>query len=161
MRDTECVPFLQWALPQLGFRWPGFRKVRGQVCKRIGRRLHELGLSDLQKYQQFLASHPEEWSMLDGLCRITISRFCRDRRVFRTLTTEVLPRLARQVQAANLETLEAWSAGCGAGEEPYSLTVLAEEQGDPVPFTFTTGIGGGSSCDSRICVGKCPGDPFT
>jgi chemotaxis protein methyltransferase CheR len=33
MSDQECVEFLQWALPQLGLRWPGFRKVRRQARK--------------------------------------------------------------------------------------------------------------------------------
>jgi chemotaxis protein methyltransferase CheR len=116
----------------MGFRWPGFRRVRGQVCKRIGRRLHELGLGNLRAYQQYLAGHADEWQTLDGLCRITISRFCRDREVFRTITTEVLPLLARQARAANLAAVEVWSAGCGAGEEPYSLTVLAEDPVDLV-----------------------------
>ncbi|MCZ6546022.1 MAG: chemotaxis protein CheR, partial [Chloroflexi bacterium] len=31
MKDTECVGFLQWALPRLRLHWRGFRKVRGQV----------------------------------------------------------------------------------------------------------------------------------
>jgi len=61
MRDAECIAFLQWALPRMGFRWPGFRKVRGQVCKRVGRRLKELGLTDLEAYQVYLGTHPEEW----------------------------------------------------------------------------------------------------
>jgi chemotaxis protein methyltransferase CheR len=39
MTDRECVEFLQWALPQLGLRWPGFRKVRHQIHKRLNRRL--------------------------------------------------------------------------------------------------------------------------
>ena len=37
MKDSDCVTFLQWALPRLHFRWPGFRKVRRQVCRRISR----------------------------------------------------------------------------------------------------------------------------
>ena len=45
MKDEQCVRFLRWALPQLGMRWPGFRKVRKQVCKRIDRRLQDLGLT--------------------------------------------------------------------------------------------------------------------
>jgi chemotaxis protein methyltransferase CheR len=39
VKDTECVGFLQWALPRLGLRWRGFRRVRGQVCKRIDWRM--------------------------------------------------------------------------------------------------------------------------
>jgi chemotaxis protein methyltransferase CheR len=45
LTDRQCVEFLQWALPQLGLRWAGFHKVRGQVRKRIVRRLHELGFA--------------------------------------------------------------------------------------------------------------------
>ncbi len=96
MRDTECIAFLQWALPKMGFRWPGFRKVRGQVCKRVGRRLKELGLADLEAYREYLEVHPDEWAILDGFCRITISRFFRDRDVYETLGSDVLPELARR-----------------------------------------------------------------
>ena len=45
MKDDRCVRFLQWALPQMHMRWPGFRKVRRQVCKRIDRRMKMLGLT--------------------------------------------------------------------------------------------------------------------
>lgn len=37
----DCVAFLQWALPQLGLRWAGYRRVRGTVCRRLRRRLRE------------------------------------------------------------------------------------------------------------------------
>lgn len=131
MRDAECVTFLQWALPRMGFCWTGYRKVRRQVCKRIGRRLRELELEDLQRYRRFLAAHAEEWQVLEGLCRITISRFGRDRGVFRTIMAEVLPRLARRVQANGQQQVKIWSAGCGAGEEPYALTILREDHDDP------------------------------
>ena len=47
MTDAECVEFLQAALPLLGLRWPGFRRVRRLVRKRLGKRLHELGIPDL------------------------------------------------------------------------------------------------------------------
>ncbi len=85
MKDPECIRFLQWALPQLHMRWPGFRKVRAQVCKRIGRRMTGLGLSEFSSYRSYLEETPEEWSTLDTLCRITISRFYRDRDVFEHL----------------------------------------------------------------------------
>jgi hypothetical protein len=62
MSDTDCVQFLQWALPRLRMRWPGFRKVRRQVCRRIERRTHELGLPDLVAYHRYLESQPAEWT---------------------------------------------------------------------------------------------------
>jgi len=124
MRDCECVQFLQWALPRMGMCWPGFRKVRKQVCKRLRRRLGVLGLADSGAYQAYLEHHPEEWRLLDNLARITISRFFRDRGVFTFLEQTVLPVLAHQALAAGETRLRIWSAGCACGEEPYSLALL-------------------------------------
>ncbi len=121
MKNEQCVRFLQWALPQLGMRWPGFRKVRKQVCKRVGQHIQDLGLAGVDEYQVYLEEHPTEWAQLDSLCRITISRFCRDKEVFAALEKEVLPSLVRGVRERGDTNLRIWSAGCGSGEEPYTL----------------------------------------
>lgn len=141
---TQCTPFLRWALPRIGMRWAGFRKVRGQVCKRIGRRIRELGFGGFDAYRRYLEEHPEEWAVLDGLCRVTITRFHRDRGVFELLRRAVLPALAEREGEAggdleairNMEDsscepvlLRVWSAGCASGEEPYTLALA--EQLDP------------------------------
>ncbi len=125
MTDRECVEFLQWALPRLRFRWPGFRKVRRQVRKRIERRLGQLGLTGVDGYRTYLESHPGEWEVLDGCCRITISRFYRDRRVFDLLGEEILPELARTASRRGTGVVRCWSAGCASGEEAYTLLILA------------------------------------
>ena len=122
--DAECIPFLQHALPRLGLRWPGFRKVRRLVCKRLGRRLRELGVSRLPAYQGYLEDHPAEWRILDALCRVPISRFYRDRAVFETLERAVLPSLAQAALAGERRELSCWSACCASGEEPYTLAVV-------------------------------------
>jgi chemotaxis protein methyltransferase CheR len=83
-RDPE-VEFLQWALPRLGLRWAGVRRVRGQVRRRVRRRVAALGLEDLDAYRAYLEAHPKEWEVLDALMPITISRFYRDREVFARL----------------------------------------------------------------------------
>jgi chemotaxis protein methyltransferase CheR len=124
MHDPDCVRFLQWALPRLRMRWAGFRRVRRQVCKRIARRLGELGLADTAAYETFLEAHPEEWARLDALCRITISRFFRDRRVFEFLGDEVLPDLARRAEERGDGEVRCWSAGCASGEEPYTVAMI-------------------------------------
>src|SRR5690242_19600070 len=120
MKDTQCVAFLQWALPRLGMRWAGFRKVRRQVCERLGWRLAELGLPDLDAYRALLEREPEEWVTLEALTHITISRFYRDRGVFGFLAAEVLPDLAASGR------VRAWSAGCASGEEAYTLSIMWE-----------------------------------
>jgi chemotaxis protein methyltransferase CheR len=124
MNDDACVDFLQWCLPKLGKRWAGFRKVRGQVCKRIARRMQDLDRRSLGAYRDYLRAHPEEWDRLDAMCRITISRFYRDRGVFDALRDPLLPDLARQRAGRDGATLRAWSAGCASGEEPYTLRLL-------------------------------------
>ncbi|MEQ8969809.1 MAG: CheR family methyltransferase [Coleofasciculus sp. C1-SOL-03] len=124
MKDTECVRFLQWALPQLNLRWAGFRKVRKQACKRIQRRLIELELSDIDAYQSYLKTHPEEWTILDRYCRITISRFYRDQHIFAHLQQELLPQLIQLSQERGETELVCWSAGCASGEEAYTLSIL-------------------------------------
>lgn len=124
MKDPDCVAFLQWALPRLQMRWPGIRKVRKQVCKRIDRRLVELGLADIEAYRDRLEIDPDEWSILDGFCRIPISRFCRDRAVFEFIRDEALPARATAAEARGDRTLHGWSAGCASGEEVYTLAMI-------------------------------------
>ena len=75
MSDADCTAFLQWALPRLNLRWPGFRKVHRQVCKRLKRRMSELQLTDFAAYRARLEADPAEWQILDQSCHITISRF--------------------------------------------------------------------------------------
>ena len=120
MNDQDCIAFLQWALPRLERSWAGYRKVRGLACKRLGRRLRALGLADLAAYRSRLEAEPQEWKELDSILGIPVSRFYRDRGVFASLESEVLPALARGART----TIDCWSAGCASGEEPYTLSVV-------------------------------------
>lgn len=122
--DATCVEFLQWALPRLGLRWPGFRKVRRQVCRRVRQRVGALNLASLDAYRVYLDANPGEWAVLEALTSITISRFYRDRAVFAQLERVVLPVLATEAVAAERQRLMAWSAGCASGEEAYTLALM-------------------------------------
>ena len=124
MTDAECVEFLRWALPRLGLRWPGFRKVRGQVCKRIARRMADLNIDEISEYRDYLETREDEWRVLDSLCLVTISRFYRDRQLYRFLALAVLPDLARRVLHRGEDELKVWSAGCGSGEEPFTIALI-------------------------------------
>jgi chemotaxis protein methyltransferase CheR len=128
VKDSECVGFLQWALPRLGLRWRGFRKVRGQVCKRIDRRMRALGINEPTAYKTYLDTHSGEWHVLDGLCTISISRFYRDERVFDALGNTVLPTLAAQAATRTETTVRCWSVGCASGEEPYTLSLIWDQR---------------------------------
>jgi chemotaxis protein methyltransferase CheR len=120
------VAFFQWALPRLHMRWRGFRNVRGQVKKRIVRRMHALGVDGWAAYAAHLEQHADEWAVLDSCCRVTISRFYRDHQVFDHLAGDILPALARGGGPVRL-----WSAGCASGEEPYTLAMVWKLRVEP------------------------------
>ncbi len=124
MDDGDCVALLRWMLPRLHLRWDGFRRVRRQVCKRLSRRITELGLAGAADYRAYLEAHPDEWRVADALCTVTISRFYRDKGVFAFLGKVVMPELAQRALAAGRRQFSAWSAGCASGEEPYTLALL-------------------------------------
>jgi chemotaxis protein methyltransferase CheR len=121
--DTDCTAFLQWALPRANLRWAGFRKVRRQVCKRLKRRMNDLGLTDFTGYRARLEADPAEWVAFDECCHITISRFFRNRSVFETLCRRVLPDIAARARREGRDA-RIWSAGCASGEEPYTVKIL-------------------------------------
>lgn len=127
MQDVDCVRFLQWALPQMHMRWAGFRRVRGQVCKRLSRRLAELGLSNLAQYQQLLSREPAEWQTLDRLCRVVVTRFYRDKLVFARMAEDVLPRLATEAGKKSRKSIDIWDIGSASGEEAYTLAIIWQE----------------------------------
>jgi len=86
MNDSQRVAFVQWALPRLGVRWAGFRKVCHQVCNRARQRTSAtarrraspparqrasaLGLPDLAGCGAYLETYPEEWAPLDQLAEV-------------------------------------------------------------------------------------------
>ena len=124
-REEECIKFLQWCLPRMGLRWRGFRKVRRQVCRRISDREAELSITSLSDYRDYLLQNPSECTHLRHCCRVTISRFYRDRAIFNALRWEVLPNLLKS--HAYLEPLRVWSCGCASGEEVYTLRLIWEK----------------------------------
>jgi len=111
-------------LPRLGLRWPGYRRVRAQVCKRVDRRIQALKLSGLSAYKAYLSGHRSEWAALESLCSIPISRFYRDRAIFDALREDILPELAGRATTRTPAVVRCWSAGCASGEEPYTVSLL-------------------------------------
>jgi chemotaxis protein methyltransferase CheR len=124
VNDAELTQLLQQCAPQLGLRYHGFSNVRGQVLKRIARRIRQLGLPDVAAYRARLLAEPAEWAVLEQLCVVTLSRFYRDRAVWQALERQVMPELAAAARAAGEERLSCWSAGCASGEEPYTLAIV-------------------------------------
>jgi chemotaxis protein methyltransferase CheR len=111
--------FLQQACPPLELAWRKYR--RRSARHRVDRRLRELGLDDYGAYLDLLCGDPEEAGRLGDLMRVTVSRFFREEERWIELMTLVLPSLLATAEGS---TLCAWSVGCCAGEEPYTLALL-------------------------------------
>lgn len=120
------VDFLHWVLPELGYRWEGFRKPRGQVLQRIHQRIRELDLQGFDEYALFLKKVPEEWNRLEDTLYVTISRFFRDRILWDELSERILPDMVKNNAPSRAGI---WSAGCCNGEEPYSIAIAADKSG--------------------------------
>ncbi|HYA87657.1 MAG TPA: CheR family methyltransferase [Nitrospirota bacterium] len=82
------------------------------------------GFRNVAAYRMFLETNDGEWAVLDSLCGITISRFYRDREVFRFLEQDVLVTLSEDALARGENELRCLSIGCASGEEPYALALL-------------------------------------
>jgi len=125
-KNNKYTAFLQWALPQMEMRWKGFRKVRRQVIRRIQGRIRDLELNNIDEYRQYILENEDEWVTLDSFCRITISRFYRDKKVFEILKNNALIYLADLLIEKNRNKLKCMSIGCASGEEIYTLKIIWE-----------------------------------
>jgi chemotaxis protein methyltransferase CheR len=111
---------------RLRLRAEGYRRVRGTVEKRLRRRVSELGLSSFVEYEVYLREHPAEWAWVEPRCRITISRFGRDRAVYERLVRVHLPACAAAARARDQDVLRVWSAGTASGEEAHGVAIAWE-----------------------------------
>ncbi len=107
--------------------WAGFRKVRRGVKKRLRRHMQVLDCQSLGSYLKKIDHQSEARDRCEQCLTVTISRFFRDRHLWAYLQNQVLPHLLQCFPYG----LNAWSAGCANGEEPYSLAVLWEEMPSP------------------------------
>jgi chemotaxis protein methyltransferase CheR len=104
--DPEKLYFLESRLAPVARR-EGFGSIREMLVAARQRREEKL-----------------LWAVVEALAQGETS-FFRDLRIFRRLKDEVLPELARQ--RGEGQPIRLWSAGCGAGQETYSLAFLVEE----------------------------------
>lgn len=96
------------------------------VRRRVLNRMISVGASDFEQYLHILESDRAEPLRLLERITIKVSRFYRNAVTFDALRHTVLPELRR---ARERTPLRIWSAGCGNGEEPYTLAMLLKEAG--------------------------------
>ncbi|HUQ05101.1 MAG TPA: chemotaxis protein CheB [Kofleriaceae bacterium] len=104
------------------------------VGRRIQRRLDLLRIGSMSEYLAQLRVEPDELNALYQDLLIGVTQFFRDPPAFSQLETEVIPKLLDGI--ANEEEVRLWIAGCGTGEEAYSVAMLfleaLERSGRPI-----------------------------
>jgi chemotaxis methyl-accepting protein methylase len=83
-----------------------------------------VGASTFADYLVLLRDNDGESGLLLERVTIKVSRFYRNSDVFDMLRERVVPELKR---LRGDEPLTIWSAGCGNGEEPYTLAMLLDD----------------------------------
>lgn len=79
---------------------------------------------DFSAYEKLIAGTPRELDVLFDKLTVNVTEFFRDPLVWEYLTATVLqPLLSRAGRPVRI-----WSAGCAAGEEPYTLGIIVTEQ---------------------------------
>jgi chemotaxis protein methyltransferase CheR len=97
------------------------------VRRRIAKRLRACKVSDFASYLKRLEIDRQELDTLLATISIHVSQFFRNPDTFRVIEQKILPDLCRRARAAGQSKLTLWSAGCAAGEEPYSLALLVDD----------------------------------
>ena len=118
MDDIQFQKLLEY----LGYSWPGYRKVKKGVKKRIRRHMQRLGCGDIAAYLSILEQQADSRQVCELLMTVSISRFFRDRPLWDVLEYQRLPDMI----AKNPRAMKVWSAGCACGEEVYSFKIIWE-----------------------------------
>jgi chemotaxis protein methyltransferase CheR len=107
---------------QRGFDFSGYRP--SMIERQIDQRLSKTGNKTYQKYFSHLQAHPQELDNLVDALTINVSSFFRDPLAFDYISSKIFPKLLLEIKASQNPSLRIWSAGCAAGEEPYSLAMV-------------------------------------
>lgn len=126
-----------------GIDLAGYR--RPLLERRLAARMRKLGLSDPEAYLLRLEIHPTECDRFVDTVGINVSSFFRDPLVFEIIQRRILPDILERRRRKSSNDLRIWSAGCGRGEEAYSIAILVQMalKGDVTnwaPLIFSTDI---------------------
>jgi chemotaxis protein methyltransferase CheR len=120
VNSQQVDNILEVVRTQIGTDLTGYS--RSVLSRRIEERLTHWGM-DVSPYISLCRSDTKECATLADTLAIHVSSFFRNPIVFEILAQSVLPRLMEEK-----DDIRVWSAGCAAGEEPYSVSILIQEE---------------------------------
>ena len=105
----------------IGFYCEGYKEHC--LRRRIAVRMRARGMHSYAAYGELLKSDETEHNRLLDAITINVSKFFRNADLWRALDRDVVPRLFNQRE----RPVRIWSAGCAAGEEPYTIAMMLKE----------------------------------
>ncbi len=122
---TNATNILQYLKLKRGLDFSGNRTA--MINRRIDKRIFATISSDINEYHKYLEQNELELDKLIDVLTINVSRFFRNTFNFEFIADYILPKLIIEKIKSNNSPLRVWSAGCAAGEEPYSIAILINE----------------------------------
>lgn len=117
--DEHVETLLSDVLEVYGYDFTGYS--RASLKRRIVR-LYELdGFVSFAEYRYKLRTEPSYFKRFLEQITINVTEMFRDPQFYRTLRTEILPRLG------TYPFIRIWVAGCSTGEEAYSVALFLKE----------------------------------
>ena len=107
---------------QCGVSFKDYKKATLQ--RRIERRMIACGITDFEKYVEYVRGESEEVDLLFKDILISVTDFFRDSAQFEGLKG-TLAKLVNDAEQSG--SLRLWTVGCATGEEAYSLAILVAE----------------------------------
>jgi chemotaxis protein methyltransferase CheR len=131
--DPELVRIRDLIYQEAGIFHPD-TKLR-LLLDRCARRMKELKVSSLREYLTCLTLEPTRQTELIALLNeITIGETCffRCQPQLEAVRQIILPKIVAAKARHPVRRLRIWSAGCSTGEEPYSLSMMMQEESQQV-----------------------------
>jgi chemotaxis protein methyltransferase CheR len=119
------------SLAQLAYEYAGIALAdskRNLVYSRLSRRLRALGLISFQDYRQYLAENDREIEGFINSISTNHTKFFREAHHFDHFRTHVAVPYVQSGYRSHDRRLRVWSAGCSAGEEPYTIAVVLKRE---------------------------------
>lgn len=115
---------------------------RTLVAGRLSKRIRTLGLDSVGAYLDRVRADPTGAELTELVNRITTNHsfFYREKDHFEFLASVVLPAVKKRLAENRGDSLRIWSAGCAAGEEPYTLAMAVREGLGAAAATIDWGI---------------------
>lgn len=101
------------------------------IEKRLTRRVRSHHLDDFRDYYRFILYEKrseEELSAIIDILTVNETYFFREQNQLKAFSDEILQEL--KGTRKDRKSVRIWSAGCSTGEEPYTIAMLINEQGD-------------------------------